>query len=298
MLNKEQVKYTQLYSKLKQELQLQGKASATLKLYARSFYKAAKYFQRCPDNLTAEELKGYFADLISRHAWSTVKIERCGLQFFYKHVLQKEWEWVEILKPPRVKKLPDILSVNEVHTLFNLIQKQRYRACLFAIYSMGLRISEGLALQIGDIDKERMLVHIRNGKGHKDRFVPLPIITRNVLANYWKTHRNPVLLFPSMQGGYKRAGSTSDSMNCAGLRSALKSVLREAKIFRQITTHSLRHSYATHLVELGVNLSVIQKYLGHKSPTTTVVYTHLSKSAHDQSVLLINRHMLQFFSAK
>ncbi len=295
MLNKEQIKYKRYLSILKRELLLQGKTEKTAESYIRSFNRAAAFFQCCPDQLTTEQLKTYFAELLTRYAWSTVKVDRCGLQFFFKYVLNQKWEWVEIIKPPRIKKLPDILSVNEIHTLLKLVKKQRYRACLFALYSMGLRISEGLALQVGDFDKDRMLVHIRNGKGHKDRFVPLPLMTRLVLAEYWITHKNPVLLFPSMQSGLSNARHTSKMMDCAGLRSALKAVLLEARISRKITVHSLRHSYATHLVELGVNLSVIQKYLGHKSPITTVVYTHLSRPAQDNSVEIINKHMTTFF---
>jgi site-specific recombinase XerD len=153
---------------------------------------------------------------------------------------------------------------------------------------MGLRLSEGINLRVQDIDKYRMKVHVRNGKGHKDRFVPLPVYTRYLLGKYWLTHKNPNLLFPNMNGGLLRIKNTERTTNRGGVQGALKAALRDCGIRKRITVHSLRHSFATHLVEAGVNLCLIQKLLGHVSIKTTTIYTHLTEPSYQRESEAIN----------
>ena len=159
---------------------------------------------------------------------------------------------------------------------------------MFTIYSMGLRISEGVNLRVCDIDKERMQVHIRNGKGHKDRFVPLPHSTLNALRKYWVMHKNPNLLFPNLLGGSERVKHTSQVMNIGCVQAAFKAAARDSKINKRISVHSLRHSYATHLLEANVNLRVVQKILGHVRIETTTRYTHFTRVTLDYSDSVIN----------
>lgn len=291
----EQNHFNQLYEKHLRELKLQGKSKKTIDAYSLAIRRIAQHFHRCPHDLTVDELKVYFSELVDSHSWSTVKLTRCGLQFFYKHVLNVQWKWVDIVKPPRVKRLPDILTIEEVQAVMNQFEKLRYKACLFAIYSMGLRLSEGVNLHVSSIDSKRQLVHIRYGKGRKDRFVPLPAATLSILRLYWKTHRNPVLLFPNVNGGAERIRNIKKPMDIGGVQGALKAALRDAGIHKQISVHSLRHSYATHLVEAGVNLRNIQEYLGHSSPATTAIYTHMSRQAHVNASQLIGDIMNRFF---
>ena len=169
----EQARLDLLYESMQRALKLQGKAKATKDAYSRAIRRTAKYFDRCPDDLTAEELRAYFADLLETHSWSTIKLDRCGLQFFYRHVLDQPWDWVDIVKPPRAQRLPDVLTRAETHRLLGSVYKLRYRVFFVTLYSTGLRLGEGLALQVGDIDGQRMRIHVRAGKGNKDRSVPI-----------------------------------------------------------------------------------------------------------------------------
>lgn len=290
----QQNKFNRLYRKQQLELKLQGKSKKTIESYSRAVRRVADYFQRCPDTLTADDLKLYFADLVDSHSWSTVKVDRNGLQFFWKHVLKRKWDWVDIVKPPRFRRLPDILTVEEVQKLLSQLEKLRYRTCLFTIYSMGLRLGEGIGLHVGDIDGQRMRVHIRDGKGRKDRYVPLPEATLHLLRQYWKTHQNPQLIFPNMNGDLKRIRNTQRTMDRGGVQDAMKAALRDCNIRKKVSVHSLRHSYATHLVEAGVNLRLIQEYLGHATPATTAIYAHLSRPSKENAETILNQLMNKF----
>ena len=182
----EQQRTHHLYEQHVTNLTLQGKRPATIDAYARALRRIIAFFDHCPDKLTTNDLKRYFASLIKSHSWSTVKIDRHGLQFFYKHVLQRDWEWLNIVKPPQIKTLPDILTTKEVGLLISQTHQLRYQICFLTIYSLGLRLGEALTLQIGDIDSQMMRVHIRDAKGAKDRFIPLPHRSLLALRYYWK----------------------------------------------------------------------------------------------------------------
>ncbi|MDO6776165.1 site-specific integrase [Shewanella sp. 3_MG-2023] len=191
----EQQRFDFLYEQHLTNLTLQGKRPATIDAYSRAVRRISAYFDTCPDNLSTNDLKRYFASLIASHSWSTVKLDRNGLQFFYRHVLNQHWEWLNIVKPPQVQRLPDILTPAEVSIVISLTHKLRYQVCFLALYSMGLRLGEAISLQVGDIDSQMMQVHIRNAKGGKDRLVPLPQRTLLALRYYWQTHRHPRLIF-------------------------------------------------------------------------------------------------------
>jgi site-specific recombinase XerD len=287
MTNEEAIKFDALYEQFNRHLKLQGLSEKTIDSYSRSVRHLIRYFDRCPDDLSKDDLRLYFADLVDTHSWSTVKVHRNGIQFFWKHVIKRKWEWVEIVKPPQYKTIPDVLSVDETVRVMNMLEKFRYRVCLFTIYSMGLRIDEAMNLTIRDIDSELMRVHVK-GKGRKDRFVPLPDKTLYLLRRYWVMHKNPNLLFPNIVGGLKRIRNTSKTMNKHGVRDALKSALRDCEIHKRITVHSLRHSFATHLVEAGVHLRLIQELLGHANVKTTAIYTHITEPSYQSRKDAIN----------
>ena len=278
----EQARFDELYQDMQQNLLLQGKRPKTIEAYTRAVRRVADYFDRCPDKLTAADLKKYFAALVASHSWSTVKLDRNGIGFLYRHVLDKPWEWLNIVKPPQVQTLPDILSREETFTVINAIRKLRYRVFFLTLYSMGLRLGEGLRIEVGDIDGGRRRVHIRNAKGGKDRYVPLPGVTLDVLRRFWTTHRNPRLVFPNPNGGVKLMSRATGPMDRGGVQQALKAAVRDCGIHRKISPHSLRHGYATHLLELGVDLREIQAILGHARPETTARYAQLTEvtSAH------------------
>jgi integrase/recombinase XerD len=273
-IEQQRARYREHYRKLREALICQGLRPKTIDAYSRGVRRVAGYFKRCPDDLTPDELKRYFADLVKSHSRSTVKPDRNGIQFYYRHVLDKPWRRVEILKPPRARRLPDILTVTETFKPINATRKLRCRVYFLTVYSMGLRLNEGLQPTVGDIDRERERVHIRGGKGDKDRSVPLPRKTLEVLRQFWTTHRHPRLLFPNPGGGAQRVQQAASPMDRGGVQAAIKAAAADCGIHRRITCHSLRHSYATHLLERGVDPRTIQVLLGHASPQTTARYTH------------------------
>jgi len=176
----------------------------------------------------------YFADLVESHSWSTVKIDRLGLQHFWKFVLKKDWKWVDIVKPPKVKTIPDILTPSEIEQIIGATRKLRYRVFILTTYSMELRLGEILSLQVGDIDAQRKLVHIHRGKGHKDRFIPLPDLTLTGLWELWKSHRNPNFLFPNANGSKETIKNAVKHMDKGGAQQAMKQVVNECGIKKSI----------------------------------------------------------------
>lgn len=221
------------------------------------------------------------------HSWSTVKLDRNGLQFFYKHVLNKQWQWVDIIKPPQVRTLPDILTADELSRVINSTREARYQVYILTVYSMGLRLSEALDLKVGDVDAARHRVHIRKGKGRKDRFVTLPDFTYAALRQYWCTHRNRSLLFPAGKTSADR-GKAKKPMDKGGLQKSFKAIVHSCNIHKRITIHNLRHCYGTHWVEEGMNLRAIQQLLGHECLKTTALYTQLTDPVQQYTTDMIN----------
>jgi integrase/recombinase XerD len=264
-------RYNYLYEQHLINLSLQGKRPSTIDAYARAVRRITAFFDKAPDTLTITDLKQYFNSLIQTHSWSTVKIDRNGLQFFYRYTLNKQWEWLSIVKPPQVKRIPDILTPAQISTVINQTKQLRYQVFFITLYSMGLRLSEGLNLTVFDIDALQMQVHVRDAKGGKDRLVPLPQRTLLALRGYWKTHRHERLIFPGTHT------KTNTPMDKGSVQKALKRVLQDCRIKKLISPHSLRHCFATHLLEQGLDLRSLQQLLGHASLNTTARYTQLTK---------------------
>jgi len=284
----DQTRFDSLYRQHLNVLHLQGKAPATIDAYSRAVRRVTAFFDCCPDRLTQNQLRDYFAALVQSHSWSSVKLDRNGLQFFYRHILNKPWQWVEIVKPPKFKTLPDILSVDEVSRIINQTRELRYQTYLLCVYSMGLRLSEALNLTIADIDSARMKLHVRCGKGGKDRFVTLPERSLKLLRHYWSTHRNPRFIFPRGKTHALRHAATQP-MDRGGLQKSTKAIVKSCGIHKRITIHTFRHCYGAHLVEVGVNLRVIQQQMGHECPKTTALYTQLTQTTQTNTDQLINR---------
>ena len=226
----EETRFNELYQRHLRLLKLQGKSQKTIDAYSRAVRRISDYFDCCPDQLTLEQRELFFAQLVESHSWRTVKVDRNGLQFFWKHVLKQDWQWIKIVKAPKVRSLPDILTVCEVEQLIGATCKLRYRVFLLATYSMGLRLGETLALQVGDIDGQRKQIHVRRGKGHKDRFVPLPDLTYQALRALWCKHRNPCWLFPNAVGSPERISRATTHMDRGGAQAAMKAVVTQCGI--------------------------------------------------------------------
>ncbi len=284
----EQKHFNLLYQQHLTNLALQGMRPATIDAYSRAVRRITTFFDRTPDTLTKADLKCYFATLIQTHSWSTIKLDRNGLQFFYKHTLESQWEWLNIVKPPQVKRIPDIITNTQIGQLITATRSVRYQVFFLVLYSLGLRLSEALHLTVNDIDSQTMQVHIREGKGGKDRLVPLPKRTLYALRFYWKTHRHPVLLFPRF-GQDKVVPLQCSPMDKGSVQKALKKVITELGIKKHISPHSLRHCFATHLLEQGIDLRSLQILLGHNSLNTTTKYTQLTTLKRKNNVAALNQ---------
>ncbi len=276
---------TALRQRFIDDLQLQGMSARTQQAYVRAVRQFAEHYGKSPDVITEEELRQYFLYVKNIKKWSraTITLALCGIKFFYEQTLHREWTTLEVIRPPQEQRLPVILTGEEVHRILHTVRLLRYRACLTTIYACGLRLKEGTHLQVGDIDSPRMLVHVRLGKGGKDRYVPLPQPTLDLLRQYWKTHHNPVWLFPATGRGGVGAATATDPLPTSSVQMAFRAALKETGIAKDAHVHTLRHSYATHLLEAGVNLRLIQEYLGHNSPQTTAAYTHLTTAVHTKA---------------
>jgi len=275
-------------------LKLKGLQPKTIDAYARGMRRIGEYFSHQVDALSVDQLTDYFTDLMASHSWSGVKLDLYGLKFFTEHVLRKPWAMPNFIRPPKVSRLPDIVSVQEAQALFCATRVLSYRVFFFTLYSLGLRLGEGLALTVGDIDAARMRVHVRDAKGNRDRLVPLPQQTLRVLREHWQVHQHAQLLFPNRAGGLRGAKVASSPLDRGGVQRALRQVAAGCGLKKNITPHSLRHSYATHLIEAGVDLLEVQKILGHHSILTTSRYTHLTSHTAEHCSERINGLMSSF----
>ncbi|MCD4775038.1 MAG: site-specific integrase [Candidatus Aegiribacteria sp.] len=280
---------TSLRERMIDDLQLAGMNKSTQEAYVRTVRQLSEHFGKSPDKINEEEIRSYFLYVKNEKKWAraTCTIAICGIKFFWEQTLKRDWSILGLVRPAREKKLPVVLSRGEVITIMQNVRFFRYRVCLETIYSLGLRVGEGTRLQICDIDSARMVVHVRNGKGGKDRYVPLPKRTLKLLREFWLIHRNQEWLFPRVgrgcHGNYNRPDPINEPFSIAVVQMAFKEALVVSGIRKKAQVHSLRHSYATHLLESGVNLRQIQVNLGHNSPATTSIYTHLTGVARDKA---------------
>jgi site-specific recombinase XerD len=265
------------------DLQLCGIKPRTQKNYLREAENLAKYFNRSPAELGEQELKEYLLYLIKERHLSegTFRFYVAGLKFLYRTTLKREWP-VEKIKHPRAKtKLPVVLDLSEVESLFSVTRNLKHKAMLMITYSSGLRVSEAARLKLTDIDSVRMTVRISQGKGGKDRYSILSQTTLEHLREYWKRYRPAEWLFD----GQKKDGHISLST----IQSIFHTAKKRARITKPVSIHTLRHSFATHLIEAGTSLHHVQLLLGHRSPTTTTVYLHVSRLNLSQVVSPLDR---------
>lgn len=277
---------TPLRQRMLEDLQLHGMSERTQECYIRAVRQLAKHYHKSPDRVTEEELRQYFLWMknVKHYSRAATTIALCGIKFFFRQTLQQDWTSLKFVRPPRDKKLPTVLSQQEVRDLLHRVRLLRYRVCLTTIYCCGLRLGEGTHLQVRDIDSARGLVHVRHGKGGQDRYVPMPQRTVELLREFWKTHRNPVWLFPACGRGHDpRMASATRPFPRTSLQIVFRQALLETGIAKPASIHTLRHSYATHLLESGVDLRTIKEYLGHRSANTTVLYTHLTDKVQSQA---------------
>lgn len=288
-----------LRQRMHQDLQLAGLSEGTQRAYLRAVKLLAAYFRTPPDRLSEQQVRDYFLYLKNdkKFASTSLGIAYHGIKFFYSHTAPRDWPTLRRLHVLKEKKLPDVLSVDEVRRLIGAVRAQRHRTYFWTVYSLGLRLTEGLHLQVGDVDSARMLVHVHCGKGAKDRFVPLPSRTLTLLREYWVTHRHPLWLFPALGKSGRQPTPTDPPvtgdrpMVKTGVQDVMRRVVVQLGLRKAVSIHTLRHSYATHLLEAGVNLRLIQQYLGHNSLETTMAYLHLTNVSQERATAAINKLM-------
>jgi integrase/recombinase XerD len=278
-----------LCQRLRADLALVGLAPGTQQGYLRSLRHLTAQYGLPPDCLTEQQVRDYFLHLKEGRglAPGTLSVAFSGIKFFYTHTVPRDWKTLKMVRVPKPKTLPDVLAIAEVHRLIDAVRKPHLQTFFWTVYSLGLRLSEGLHLQVGDIDSQRMLVHVHLGKGSKDRYVPLPAPTLTRLRQHWRTHRHPLWLFPAPRSRRRFADGVGP-MRPSTVQNAMARVVEGLHFRKTVSTHTLRHSYATHLLEAGVNLRLIQHYLGHNSLKTTMVYLHVTALGQERARALID----------
>lgn len=263
---------TDLRQRMTHDMQIRNYSPKTIQLYVTQVASFAKYFGKSPDGLTAEHVRGYQVYLIEEKqaSWSHFNITVCALRFFYKVTLGKEWMIEHLPYAKKPKKLPVVLSREEMRRFLDCLPQWSYRIILMTAYSAGLRVSEVATLRVADIDSSRLLIRVDAGKGRKDRYVPLSKILLEVLRAYWQVARPATWLFPGQQPDHYVSTRT--------IQRACGRAARAAGIRKHVTPHTLRHSFATHLLEAGTDVLTIQKLLGHRNLKTTTIYTHVSRA--------------------
>ena len=253
------------------DLQLSGAKPKTQKTYLREVENLTKYFNRSPEELGEAELKEYMLYLINKRHLSegTFRFYVAGLKFFYRTTLKRDWPVEKIRHPRSKRKLPVVLDLSEVEALFAVTKNLKHKVILMMTYSSGLRASETARLKLTDIDSKRMTVKVNDGKGGKDRYSILSKTTLEHLRIYWRKYRPTEWLFE----GQKK----DEHITVHSIQLMFYAAKKRAGITKPASVHTLRHSFATHLIEAGTSLHHVQLLLGHRSPTTTTVYLHVSR---------------------
>jgi site-specific recombinase XerD len=274
---------TELRQKMLEDLKLRNYSPNTIEVYIRCVARFARYFGASPDRLGPEHIRKYQLFLVQQKklSWSLFNQNVCALRFFYHHTLHKDWMIEHIPYPRHEQKLPVVLSPSEVAALFQVIQNLKHRAILMTIYATGLRVSEVTNLRVTDIDSQRQLIRVRQGKGHKDRYVMLSPKLLDLLRAYWKSYRPTPWLFA---GESPERPFTRESV----LR-ICKQAGEAAHLSKRVSPHTLRHCFATHLLEDATDLRRIQILMGHRNLKTTSKYLHVSNATLRSTVSPLDR---------
>ncbi|MGA7828572.1 MAG: tyrosine-type recombinase/integrase [Geobacteraceae bacterium] len=275
---------TELRRRMKEDLQLAGYSPRTVKSYIDTVRVLANHYHRSPDLITEDEIRRFFLYMINerKSSASSITVYLCGIKFFYETTLKRTWQVFDLIRPLRTRKLPVVLSSEEVHLILKEIENPIYRMALTIIYACGLRISEAVRLTVSDIDGKRCFLRVRNGKGGKDRYVHLADRPLELLRDYCCRQGIRVgFLFPC-----KKSHVKADT-----LEKSFKEALRQSGVNKSATPHTLRHSFATHLLEQGEDIRVIKDLLGHSSIKTTAIYTQVTDKIANRVTVNLNEVM-------
>lgn len=283
-----------LRRRMLEDMALRGFTEKTQSSYIRAVEGLARYHHRAPETLTDEEIRRYFVHLKCERklARPTITIALCGIKFLYESTLRRDFTVTGVPRPKREHKLPVVLTREEVRAILRQVTEVRHRACLTLIYACGLRLGEGCRVQVTDLDRARGVLHVQAAKGAKDRYVSLPAPVLPLLEMCWRIHRNPLWLFPSVGRGGVHGATATSPVPLGTVQQVFRAALAVSGVHKHVSVHALRHSYATHLLEDGINLRQIQTWLGHNSPAVTSVYTHLTEQATTAAAQQVGRLMV------
>lgn len=278
---------SELRRRMVDDMRLRGLAARTRESYLSVVTQLARYHGRSPDELDDEEVRAFFLHLINDRGLAprSVRVYQAGIRFLYEQTLERQVTVLGVLRPAVPKTLPTVLSEEQVRRVLARVRQPVCRTALTLTYACGLRLGETLRVEVGDVDGARGQLHVRNAKGNKDRMAMLPERMYKILRQYWVDHRpSGLLLFPGKRHRETICPTTVER--------AFRSAHREAGVTKAATVHTLRHSYATHLLERGVSIRVIQRCLGHRSLSSTERYSHITGSSEDKARKVVNDLML------
>jgi len=276
-----------LRKRLIEDLQLAGYSNRTVECYASVVVRLSSHFKRSPDKISDEELRQFFLYLKNERkvSDSSFKQYATGIKFFFERTLDRQWDLFDLARPDKSRRLPFCISHEEVKVLLGLVRSYECRIALKTIYACGLRLSEATNLRVKNIDGQRRMLQVVQGKGKKDRNLPIPSRLLEHLREYWKQDRPKDYLFVSSRNRNLPMGGNR-------LQKVFKKVVRESgSVHQQATIHTLRHSYATRLLENGINIKQLKELLGHSSISTTLRYTHITAVA-EQNVRETLDHLM------
>lgn len=287
-----------LYDRFIAELKLRGYAQRSTKTYARSVRQLQNFCCCGLEQISEEQLREYWLYCKDDLQWgaSTLRISYSGIKLFFTHALKRDWEVLQAVKFERDQTLPVVLSIGEVRAIIDGMTTPQNTAFFTVVYGCGLRLSEAIHLKVSDIDGQRRFIHVHHGKGAKDRLVPVADSVLATLRDYYRTHRNPTWVFPAL-GKTGLAGPTAERpVSITTVQGALRRTLVRLGIRKRVTTHTFRHSYATHMIEAGVPVRHVQECLGHSHLASVMIYLHITTHGKEDSRQRMEQLMRGVFS--
>lgn len=276
-------------------------ADLTLKSYQKrsvqSYLRAVRQLQnftcKAVEDITEEEVREYWLYCKEELGWgsATLRISYSGIKLFYSLTLKRDWEVLRSVKFERDQTLPVVLSIDEVRSILSAIPTLQNRAFFTLMYACGLRLGEAIHLQVADVDGKRKFIHVRHGKGAKDRLVPVADSALEVLRAFYRTHRNPTWVFPALGKTGKGGPTAEQPVSETTVQGALRRAVVKTGLRKPVRPHTLRHSYATHMIEAGVPVRHVQECLGHESLASTMIYLHITSHGKEDSRRRMNQLM-------
>jgi site-specific recombinase XerD len=275
-----------LYDRMLAQLQLSGYRERTCQSYLKAVQQLQRFCNKPLSKLTQGDLRDYWLACRNDYGWrpATLRISYSGIKFFFSRTLVRNWKLIKEVRFKREQTLPTVMSAGEAKRIICALPTLQSKVFYVTLYSLGLRLLEAITLEVRDIDGERGVVHVRGGKGARDRTIPLPEITRRALRAYYKTHRNKRWIFPAIgHNQFHKCGAATEPVSKTGVQRVLGRTAERLGMTKRVHPHVFRHSYATHMLEANVPIHHVQKLLGHKTLQSTIVYLHVTTMAESHS---------------